>query len=171
MNLNISPASAMPSVTSFKASALDKVSSEQLSSPGKYSQSDLYAPALFPEKKKGSFLGFLAKTVVTLLVLGGAIVGGRKMLMKDYVIAEKAPEGFGKQAKHYFAKTADWINNKIFSPVLNIFKKKDKATGEASTEAKETINNIGNNKTVITQPDGTSKIVPTTPPSLLREGD
>jgi len=95
-----------------KISAMYKVSPEQLQSPGAYSR-DYYPTPIFPEERRqnnGSFLGFLGKVLLGLIVTGGALIAARryvpsinkvdltKELAKDAKTMEKIKYDFAKAA-------------------------------------------------------------------------
>ncbi len=114
--------------------AMDKVTQEQLYNPGRYSQ-PVIIQAEPVYREKSSFLGFLGKLVVTLTVLGAAAIGGRKLLMKDYKVLDKLPEGakFGEKAKNTFAKYTDFLyDNTVVKISKMVEKKKTTSTGDAA---------------------------------------
>jgi len=131
----INSVSGMSNVA-FRANAMDKVSPELMSSPGMYaSETPVYAEREQPQKKEGSALGSLVKLVAGAVIVLGGGVAARKLVMKEYKVAEKLPEGakFGEKVKHYFAKYTD----KVYDSVANLFKK-TKGETKAAPEAEPT---------------------------------
>lgn len=97
-----------------KVGAMDKLTQEQLAHPGYYAVSPIKGLYEVPEhsyKKKGGFFAFLGKIIITGLVIGGAAIGIRKGLMKDYVVQEGKMESakFGEKMKNSFAKYTDML--------------------------------------------------------------
>jgi hypothetical protein len=110
---------------SFKgATALDKISNEQLYAPGLYAMPEVSQPSA-PLEKKGSFLGFLGKTVATALLIGVAAVGARKFLMKDYKVIELADDAKSlEKIKNTFAKYTDKLYDVTVGKISDKFAKK-----------------------------------------------
>lgn len=97
-----------------KVGAMDKLTQEQLAHPGYYVVSPVKGLYEVPEhsyKKKGGFFAFLGKIIITALVIGGAAIGIRKGLMKNYQVQETLGEKakFGAKVKNTFAKYTDTI--------------------------------------------------------------
>lgn len=115
--------------TNNQVRAMDKVSQEQLYAPGMYAVEELMEPPHYREKH-GSFLGFLGKLVLTAAVIGGGAALLRKHSSFKTFDVDVKPEKIFDQAKYYFAKLGDFVNEKILSK-LPKFKK-----AEGSTEAK-----------------------------------
>ena len=120
----INPVSKM----SFGSSigAMDKVSQEQMYNPGLYSMPELMEPEYHHPKKKGSFLGFLAKLALTGIVVCAAAIGIRKGLMDDYKVIEKLPDTakFGVKFKNSFAKYTDNFYDATIAKALKYLKAK-----------------------------------------------
>lgn len=120
-------------------SAMDKVSPEQLNSYGTYSMPDM-APAHSPKKKKGGFLGFLGKLILTAAVVGGALVGARKFLPAvknaSTELAEGAKLTFGKKLSYYTAKSGDAVEKAVVGGYNAIKGWFTKAKPEAAPEVK-----------------------------------
>lgn len=111
----VSSISASQAPAQNRVGAMDKLTQEQLAHPGYYAVSPIKGLYEVPEhsyKKKGGFFSFLGKIILTALVIGGAAIGIRKGLMKDFVVQEgKLPEGtkFGAKVKNTFAKYTDTL--------------------------------------------------------------
>lgn len=124
----------------YQPKAMDKVSQEQLYNPGLYATQELLESPHYREKK-GSFLGFLGKLVLTAAVIGGVALGARKLipsLNKDAInVADgiKKDAGFGAKVKYYVAKLGDFVDEKIVTKIKNIFSKK--AEGNAAEAAED----------------------------------
>lgn len=94
--------------------AMDKVSQEQLYSPGMYTSQELMEPPVYREKK-GGFISFLGKLVLTAAIVGGGAVAARKLIpaltKEHFDITGGLPKESSIQgkAKYYLAKVADWI--------------------------------------------------------------
>lgn len=108
-----------------KVGAMDKITQEELSHPGYYVVSPVKGLYEVPEpeyKKKGGFLKFLGKVILTAVIVGGAAVGARKFipaLGKDSVdvsegLAKNA--GFGKTVKFRIAQLGDWVEKIVKKP-------------------------------------------------------
>ena len=98
------------SAISFKGiGAMDKVSQEQLYNPGLYALPELLNPPPPPYKKRGGFLNFLGKVLLTAIIVAGAAIGIRKVLMNDYKVIEKLADNApnGDKIKNTFAKYTD----------------------------------------------------------------
>lgn len=64
---------------------------------------------------RGSLLGSLSKLTLDALIIGGILVGARKFIpaLKNYNLTKEIPSGFGNKFKHYFAKSADWVEDNV----------------------------------------------------------
>lgn len=102
--------------------AMDKVSQEQLYAPGMYAMEELMEPPAYREKR-GSFLGFLGKLVLTAAVVGGGAALLRNHALKDFDITAK-PTKISEYAKKWTAQLGDFVNEKIVAKLKNIFSKK-----------------------------------------------
>lgn len=125
--------------TGSNIGAMDKVTQEQLYSPGRYSQ-PIIIEAEPRYREKGSFLGFLGKTVVYLTLLGAAAIGGRKLLMKDYKVLDTLPEDSKAMAKvkNTFAKYTDILyDNTVAKIVKMVEHKKADVKTESKTKDKK----------------------------------
>lgn len=92
--------------------AMDKITPEQLAHPGYYVVSPVKGLYEVPEpsyKKKGGFLKFLGKVILTAVVVGGAAMGIRKRFMGGYQVKPVAEKG--ERFKNWFCKQADWLYN------------------------------------------------------------
>lgn len=138
--------------------AMDKVTQEQMYSPGKYAQPDmgldLPDPYHHHHEKKGSFLGFLGKLVLTAVVVGAGAIGIRKGLMNDYTVIEKLGDGakFGARFKNNFAKYTDILYEETVGRAktwVDNYRVKHPKTNNASsnTAANTAANNTTNNAT------------------------
>lgn len=109
-----------------KVGVMDKVSQEKLQNPGAYSR-DYYPTPIFPEERRqdrGSFLGFIGKLILGVVIVGAAAVGLRRYVPAFNKIDVK--QELVKDAKSWekikydFARFADWIERNTISR----FKKK-----------------------------------------------
>lgn len=102
--------------------------------------SDYYECSYAPEEKKGSFLGFLAKTVFGLGIIAGGFVAARRFipaLSKDSIDIEKElakDSKFFDKVKYYTATAGQ----KIEDGVVHAYNWcKDLVKGEKKTESKD----------------------------------
>lgn len=75
--------------------------------------SDCYESSFVPEEKHGSFLGFLAKTVLGAAIIAGGLVAARKYipaLGKDVTFDTTKMTG---KAKSYIATAADFVERNV----------------------------------------------------------
>lgn len=116
---------------------MDKVTQEQLYNPGLYALQDLVPPQ---EKEKGGFVSFVAKTIITLGLVGGAAIAARKFIpaLKAINVSELPAEaGRLTKAKYAFAKYTDKLNEGICSVadkcknLITSIKKSKETTQEA----------------------------------------
>lgn len=111
--------------------AMDKLTAEQIAHPGYYVVSPVKGLYEVPEpeyKRKGGFLRFLGKVILTAAIVGVAGIGIRKGFMKDYNPADAA--NAGNTFKNWFAKKAD----KLYDAINGLFKEsKSKVKTENAT--------------------------------------
>ena len=128
MNLN---SANQITAQSFKSSSMDKVNVEQMNSPGLYTVADTFGPSQSEGEKHKSILGSLVSSVLKLAVLGVAIVGARKLLLKGEIA--KAPEGVMGKAKAWFQHSADFIEKYTWTPIKNLLGKNAEAEANTAT--------------------------------------
>lgn len=119
-----------------KVGAMDKISSEQLQTPGMYSSPDVMMPNMQQPRKKGGFLRFLGKLILTAAIVGGALVGAKHLINPEVLktgITEKS--GLAAKAKYYVAKAGDWVETIIKSIPAKFKSQKADAAADAG-EAK-----------------------------------
>lgn len=112
------------------AKAMDKLTPEQIAHPGYYVVSPVKGLYEVPEpeyKRKGGFLRFLGKVILTAVIVGGVAIGIRRKLMKDYMPTNK------NTFKDWFARNTD----KLYDGLKSIFKKSEKT----AEDAKATVEN------------------------------
>lgn len=119
----------------YQPKAMDKVSQEQLYNPGLYATQELLESPHYREKK-GSFLGFLGKLVLTAAVIGGGAALLRKHALNGFDVTAK-PTKISEYAKKWTAQLGDFVNEKIVTKIKNIFPKK--AEGDAAKAAAEDV--------------------------------
>lgn len=104
---------------------------------------DYYECSYVPQEKKGSLLGFVAKTLLGAAAIAGGLVAARKFipaLGKDII---KEGQKLGKDAKrfdkvkHYTAKAADFIENNV-KKAYNFCKDKIKSLKKDTPEETKT---------------------------------
>lgn len=135
----VSSVSSAPSVASStgtsQVNAMDKVSQEQLYNPGLYAMQEVM-PEYASKKKKHSFLGFLAKTALTAVVVGGAACLGRKKIgaLKDIDLSAKPLKEakIGEKIKYGIAKFGEWVDTKVVQKVVGFVKRKGKEVADAA---------------------------------------
>lgn len=118
---------SMSGVSFGSIGAMDKVSQEQLYSPGAYSMPELGMQQPPPYKKKGGFIGFLSKLVLTAAVVGGGAVAANKFIpqIKNAKLLKDLPaEGAKKMDKVYgrIKQFGEWVEK----TVVGLFTKKPK---------------------------------------------
>ena len=107
------------------ARAMDKVTQEQLYNPGLYALQDLLAPP--PEKEKGGFISFLAKTIITAGVVGGALVLAKKSIDPKFLEELEKDAKLIDKVKHYAAKSGEWVEDTAkvaYGKLKDVFSKK-----------------------------------------------
>ncbi|MBD8964450.1 hypothetical protein EGQ77_07605 [bacterium] len=96
-----------------------------LERPGKYAKPET-PPEAPTEKKSGSGGKTLAKTVVGLAVITGALVALPKVLpniIKALPTEELANAGIMDKAAHYLAKAGEFIGKYTYEPIKNLIAK------------------------------------------------
>lgn len=108
---------------------LDKVSQEQLSNPGMYSQPIILQVPPQQPKRQGGFLSFIGRTIKNIIIIGGLAIAGRKVLMRNYKVLDKMPEGskFGAKCKNNFAKYTDILYDNTVVRLKKLYQNKKKA--------------------------------------------
>ena len=125
----VSSVSGMSNAVAFKSSAMDKVTPEMMSQPSSFSQeSAVSAEKQAPEKKKGSMLGFIAKTALAVIAIGGGAIALRKnvgALGKESIslLENKETLTFIDKVKINFAKYTDMIEAGTIGKLSEYFKK------------------------------------------------
>lgn len=115
--------------------AMDKLTSEQIAHPGYYVVSPVKGLYEVPEpeyKRKGGFLRFLGKVILTAAIVGAAAIGIRRLGMKGYNHAD--PVNAKNTFKNWFVRNTD----KLYDAINGLFKKaesKINTKNNASNEA------------------------------------
>ena len=118
-----------------KVGAMDKLSSEQLQTPGMYASPDANLPQMPAPRKKGGFFRFLGKLIIAAVVVGGALVGARKTILKGSKLpAELVDAKPMEKAKAYIAKAGDWVEQTV-KLGLSKFKSKKADVAEDASKA------------------------------------
>lgn len=131
-----SVAAAAPQNTQ-QARAMDKLTPEQIAHPGYYVVSPVKGLYEVPEpeyKRKGGFLRFLGKVILTAVVVGAGAIGVRKLFMSKYM--PKNPENAKNTFKNWFANSTD----KLYEGITSIFKKSEKKAEDAKTTVENNTN-------------------------------
>lgn len=100
--------------------AMDKLTAEQIAHPGYYVVSPVKGLYEVPEpeyKRKGGFLRFLGKVILTAAIVGAAAIGIRRLGMKGYNHAD--PVNAKNNFKNWFARNTD----KLYDTIDGLFKK------------------------------------------------
>lgn len=111
------------------AGAMDKVTQEQLYQPGLYAMEEL-GLTHHHHKKKGGFLRFLGKVLLTAIIVCGATIGVKKVLMEGYSPPQGGPQGIGQKIQYHFAKCADWLYDNIVMGALKFLQRLRKPKSE-----------------------------------------
>ena len=113
------------SPVSFRSNTVAAAPQDPISRPGRFTTVDT-APKAASPKKKGGFWKGLAITVASLAVVAGALVAGVKT-GKLNKVEDLANAKFMQKVGHYLAEAGNWVDTKMWQPIVKLFNKKDAA--------------------------------------------
>lgn len=112
------------SVSSVSFKANPQSAQERLSAPGKFTKPQAIENA--KPQKKGGFLKGLAKLVAAVIIVGGGVLLGYKKGLFN-VLPDLENAKLMEKAGHYLGKAGEWIDNKAWSKLANLFTSKKSA--------------------------------------------